>query len=232
MNLPCRGVRDNPVMHFPSDDPGPAGDIDFLHVDEALIVVRKPPGLLSVPGRGPERADCVSARVQRHLPDALVVHRLDMATSGLLLMARSADAQRRLSAAFAERRVAKRYTAVVAGRIEADRGEVDLPLICDWPNRPRQMVDHVQGKPALTRWQVVSRHETLTTRVALEPVTGRSHQLRVHLQSIGHPIVGDELYAPLPWQQASSRLLLHACHLQLEHPASGQWLTFSDPAPF
>ena len=225
-------------MHVPSDHPGTTGttdtpgDIDLLHVDEALVVVRKPPGLLSVPGRGPERADCVSARVQQRLPDALVVHRLDMATSGLLLMARGAEAQRRLSAAFAERRVAKRYTAVVAGWIAEDCGEVDLPLICDWPNRPRQIVDLVQGKPALTRWQVVSRHEAMTTRVELEPVTGRSHQLRVHLQSIGHPIVGDELYAPVPWQQASSRLLLHACHLQLEHPTSGQWLTFSDPATF
>ncbi|MDZ7858227.1 RluA family pseudouridine synthase [Sphaerotilus sp.] len=219
-------------MHVPSDDPGAAGDIDLLHVDEALIVVRKPPGLLSVPGRGPERADCVSARVQQRLPEARVVHRLDMATSGLLLMARGAEAQRRLSAAFAERRVAKRYTAVVAGWIEADRGEVNLPLVCDWPNRPRQMVDHVLGKPALTRWQVVSRHETMTTRVELEPVTGRSHQLRVHLQSIGHPIVGDELYAPAVWQQGSTRLLLHACALQLEHPTSGQWLTFSDPAAF
>jgi tRNA pseudouridine32 synthase/23S rRNA pseudouridine746 synthase len=207
-------------------------DIDLLHVDEALVVVRKPAGLLSVPGRGPERADCVSARVQQHLPNALVVHRLDMATSGLLLMARGAAAQRRLSAAFAERRVAKRYTAVVAGWIAEDHGEVDLPLICDWPNRPRQMVDHIQGKPALTRWQVVSRHETMTTRVELEPVTGRSHQLRVHLQSIGHPIVGDELYAPAQWQQTSNRLLLHACHLRLEHPVSGQWLTFSDPATF
>lgn len=221
-------------MHTPSDasTPGTAHEIDLLHIDEALVVVRKPAGLLSVPGRGPERADCVSARVQRQLPDALIVHRLDMATSGLLLMARGAEAQRKLSAAFAERRVAKRYTAVVAGRIEADSGEVDLPLICDWPNRPRQIVDLAQGKPALTRWQVVSRHEALTTRVSLEPVTGRSHQLRVHLQSIGHPIVGDELYAPVPWQQASSRLLLHACHLRLEHPVSGQWQTFSDPATF
>ncbi len=219
-------------MHFPSDDSGTAGDIDLLHVDEALIVVRKPPGLLSVPGRGPERADCVSARVQQRLPDALVVHRLDMATSGLLLMARGAEAQRRLSAAFAERRVTKRYTAVVAGQIEADCGEVDLPLICDWPNRPRQMVDHTCGKPALTRWRVLSRQDDQTTRIELEPVTGRSHQLRVHLQSIGHPIVGDELYAPAHWQQAASRLLLHACHLDLAHPSSGQWLTFMDPATF
>ena len=231
---PCRGVRDNPAMHAPHDvhAPDPADDIAFVHIDEALVVVRKPPGLLSVPGRGPERADCVSARVQQRLPDALVVHRLDMATSGLLLMARGAEAQRRLNAAFAQRRVAKRYTAVVAGRIDADCGEVALPLRCDWPNRPRQMVDPDLGKPALTRWQVLSRHDPLTTRVELEPVTGRSHQLRVHLQSIGHPIVGDELYAPEPWQRAATRLLLHASHLGLEHPTGGQWLCFSDPARF
>ncbi|MEY2873202.1 MAG: hypothetical protein RLZZ373_573 [Pseudomonadota bacterium] len=217
------------------DDPSPAHDIDIalLHVDEVLIVVRKPAGLLSVPGRGPERADCVSARVQRRLPDARIVHRLDMATSGLLLMARGAEAQRLLSAAFAERRVAKRYTAVVAGQIGADRGEVHLPLICDWPNRPRQMVDHARGKPALTRWQVLSRQPgDDTTRVELEPVTGRSHQLRVHLQSIGHPIVGDELYAPAHWQQAAPRLLLHACHLAFVHPFGGNALAFDDPAAF
>ncbi|MEY4907128.1 MAG: hypothetical protein RL260_846 [Pseudomonadota bacterium] len=215
------------------DDPHPAHDIDLLHIDEALIVVRKPAGLLSVPGRGPERADCVSARVQQRLPDALVVHRLDMATSGLLLLARGAEAQRLLSAAFAERRVTKRYTAIVAGQIEVDRGEVTLPLCCDWPNRPRQKVDHTLGKPALTRWRVLSRqpHDD-TTRLDLEPVTGRSHQLRVHLQSIGHPIVGDALYAPEPWQRAAPRLLLHACHLAFAHPLSGAALVFSDPAMF
>jgi tRNA pseudouridine32 synthase/23S rRNA pseudouridine746 synthase len=156
-----------------------------------------------------------------------------MATSGLLLMARGAAAQRLLSAAFAERQVAKRYTAVVAGQIDADHGEVNLPLICDWPNRPRQMVDHVRGKPALTRWQVLSRQPAAgTTRVELEPVTGRSHQLRVHLQSIGHPIVGDELYATTQWQQAAPRLLLHACHLAFAHPLSGAALAFDDPAAF
>jgi tRNA pseudouridine32 synthase/23S rRNA pseudouridine746 synthase len=225
-------VRDNSGMHLP-DNASLSPGIDLLHVDEALVVVRKPAGLLSVPGRGPERADCVSARVQQHLPDALVVHRLDMATSGLLLMARGAAAQRLLSAAFAERQVAKCYTAVVAGQIDADHGEVSLPLICDWPNRPRQMVDHARGKPALTRWRVLSRQLAAgTSRVELEPVTGRSHQLRVHLQSIGHPIVGDELYAPAHWQQAAPRLLLHACHLAFAHPLSGAALVFSDPAAF
>ncbi|WP_293995913.1 RluA family pseudouridine synthase [Sphaerotilus sp.] len=211
----------------------PHTTLELLYVDAVLVVVRKPSGLLSVPGRGPERADCVSARVQRQIPDALVVHRLDMATSGLLLLARGAESQRRLSTAFAERRIAKRYTAVVAGQVAGEQGEVCLPLVCDWPNRPRQMVDHTLGKPALTRWRVLSRQpDSGTTRLALEPVTGRSHQLRVHLQSMGHPIVGDTLYAPDPWQQAAPRLLLHACHLAFAHPLSGAALAFDDPPAF
>jgi tRNA pseudouridine32 synthase/23S rRNA pseudouridine746 synthase len=214
-------------------DPSDPFDITILHIDEGLVVVRKPAGLLSVPGRGPDRADCVATRVQQRVPDALVVHRLDMATSGLLLMARGLQAQRLLSAAFAERRVTKRYVAVVAGLPAEDGGEVALPLVCDWPNRPRQMVDHAIGKPALTRWRVLARHAPEgTARVELEPVTGRSHQLRVHLQSIGHPILGDELYAPVPWQRASPRLLLHACQLAFAHPLSGQALAFSDSAEF
>jgi tRNA pseudouridine32 synthase/23S rRNA pseudouridine746 synthase len=215
---------------FPPDAHTP---IELLHLDEALVVVRKPAGLLSVPGRGPERADCVSARVQAQVHDALIVHRLDMATSGLLLMARGLESQRRLSRLFAERQIAKRYTAVVAGQVSGDAGEVALPLVCDWPNRPRQIVDHTTGKPALTRWQVITRgphHDT--TRLALEPVTGRSHQLRVHLQSIGHPIVGDELYAPEIWQRAANRLLLHACHLAFAHPFTGAALVFDDAVPF
>jgi tRNA pseudouridine32 synthase/23S rRNA pseudouridine746 synthase len=208
-------------------------DIAFLHVDDALIVVRKPAGLLSVPGRGPQHADCVAARVQGRYPEALIVHRLDMATSGLLVMARNADAHRRLSRAFADRLVDKRYVAVVAGRMTGDHGEVALPLICDWPNRPRQMVDHARGKPSLTRWQVLSRDTAAgTTRVALEPVTGRSHQLRVHLLALGHPIVGDELYAPPLWQQAAPRLLLHACRLSLPHPDDDRVLTLEDEVPF
>ncbi len=231
METPCAtevGVATRP--HTP-DDTG--ADITFAHIDDALLVVRKPAGLLSVPGRGPQHADCVAARVQRLYPDALIVHRLDMATSGLLVMARGADAQRRLSRAFAERLIDKRYAAVVAGLVAGDHGEVALPLICDWPNRPRQIVDHACGKPALTRWRVLSRDETAgTTRVALEPVTGRSHQLRVHLLALGHPIVGDELYAPPPWRQAAPRLLLHACRLSLAHPVDGRTLTLEDAAPF
>ena len=188
----------------------------IAHLDERLLVADKPAGLLCVPGRGPERADCLSARMQAIWPDALVVHRLDMATSGLVVFGRGAAMQRALSIAFAERRVDKRYEAVVAGLLADDAGEIDLPLAADWPNRPRQQVDHASGKPSLTRWQVLAR-DTLqgTTRLALTPVTGRTHQLRVHLAAFGHPILGDALYAPPPWAQAAPRLLLHACTLSL-----------------
>lgn len=206
-------------------------DIVVRHVDDRLLVLDKPSGLLSVPGRGPDKADCVAARAQALYPDALVVHRLDMDTSGLVLMARGAAMQRALSQAFAARAVTKRYVAVVAGRLEmqeADWNTIDLPLICDWPNRPRQIVDHVRGKPSVTRWRVLG-HEGETTRVELEPVTGRSHQLRVHLAALGHPILGDPLYAPA---SQAPRLLLHACALGLRHPESGVALTFESPAPF
>ncbi|HEX2010533.1 MAG TPA: RluA family pseudouridine synthase [Roseateles sp.] len=184
-----------------------------VHLDAAVVVVDKPSGLLSVPGRS--EPDCASARVQAQYPDALIVHRLDMATSGLLLFARGAAMQRALSLDFAERRVAKRYIAIVAGRLEAEGWqEIDLPLIADWPHRPLQKVDHAIGKPSTTRWRVLA-HEALGTRLELEPVTGRSHQLRVHLQALGHPIVGDTLYGGTP----AARLLLHACALAL--PARG-----------
>jgi tRNA pseudouridine32 synthase/23S rRNA pseudouridine746 synthase len=212
----------------PMDD-----DIELIHLDEALLVVRKPAGLLSVPGRGPDHADCIAARVQRRVSDALIVHRLDMATSGLLLMARGAEMHRRLSRLFAERQIDKRYEAVVAGCPAEAAGTIDLPLICDWPNRPRQKVDPVQGRPSLTRWQRLGDDAAAgTARLALEPVTGRSHQLRVHLLSIGHPIVGDELYAPSPWREAAPRLLLHACRLAFAHPANGTLQVFEDAAPF
>ena len=218
-------------------DPDP---IALIHLDEALLVVRKPAGLLSVPGRGPGNADCVAARVQRRVPDALIVHRLDMATSGLLLMARGAEMHRRLSRLFADRQVDKRYEAVVAGCPGAQAGEIDAPLICDWPNRPRQMIDAERGRPSLTRWRRLDGGgnggsgdgAAGTSRLSLEPVTGRSHQLRVHLLSIGHPILGDELYAPPPWREAAPRLLLHACRLAFVHPARGEPVHFEDPAPF
>jgi tRNA pseudouridine32 synthase/23S rRNA pseudouridine746 synthase len=204
----------------------------FLFSDEYLLVLAKPAGLLAVPGR--TEPDCLAARAQAQFPDALVVHRLDMATSGLIAMGRGAQAQRSLSIAFAERRVHKRYVAVVAGRLEPPPGgwgEVSLPLRCDWPNRPRQMVDPVQGKPSLTRWRVLA-HEDGATRVELEPVTGRSHQLRVHMAALGHPILGDELYAPADVLARSPRLLLHAAELSLPHPRDGAVMHFACPAPF
>lgn len=212
-----------------------AAMLTCLHADDHLLVLDKPAGLLSVPGRGTDKQDCASARAQAQWPDALVVHRLDMATSGLLLMARGADMQRRLSMAFEARSVHKRYIAVVAGHLAHDSGEVDLPLMTDWPNRPRQITSP-RGKPSLTRWRVLARGKgdrgLPQTRLELEPVTGRSHQLRVHLQSIGHAILGDALYADAEVQARSPRLLLHASELALTHPASGERLHWHSPPPF
>ena len=211
--------------------------LDVVYADEALVVVNKPSGLLSVPGRGLHNADCASARVQALYPDALVVHRLDMSTSGLLVLARGADVQRELSRQFAQREVFKRYEAVVVGHLNGqDWGTIDLPLIVDWPNRPKSKVDHDIGKPSQTRWQV-REHLTLacglaSTRVALEPVTGRSHQLRVHLQALGHPIVGDELYADTATHAAATRLLLHACVLEMTHPQTQKRHRFESAVPF
>lgn len=202
-----------------------------LYQDDALLVVDKPAGLPSVPGRTPELHDCMASRVQAAVPDALVVHRLDMATSGLLLFARGKAMQRALSHAFAEREVDKRYLAVVAGRMAEDEGEITFPLIADWPRRPLQKVDPEHGKPSLTRFKVITR-EAQTTRVALTPLTGRSHQLRVHLLSIGHPILGDALYAPPEVAAAAPRLLLHASGLVLRHPLNGSALQVESPAPF
>lgn len=206
----------------------------LVHVDEALVAVDKPAGMLSVPGRGADKADCAAKRVQAAFADALIVHRLDMGTSGLLVFGRGAAAQRAFSVAFAERRVEKRYLAVVAGRPEADEGTIDLPLICDWPNRPRQMVSHERGKPSLTRWRALEplAGEPASTRLALEPLTGRSHQLRVHLQAIGHPILGDEFYAPPDVLAMAPRLLLHAERLTLPHPSTGEPLVLHAPCPF
>jgi tRNA pseudouridine32 synthase/23S rRNA pseudouridine746 synthase len=210
-----------------------APGLRVLHQDETLLAVDKPAGLLSVPGRGADKADCAWARAQALCADALVVHRLDMGTSGILLFARGPAAQRALGDAFAQRLTDKRYVAVVAGLVAQEAGEIDLPLMADWPNRPRQQVHLGLGKPSLTRWQVLSRDRAAgTTRLALQPVTGRSHQLRVHLQAIGHPILGDELYAPAAVQAAAPRLLLHACRLALPHPATGAAFVVESVLPF
>jgi tRNA pseudouridine32 synthase/23S rRNA pseudouridine746 synthase len=188
-----------------------SSSFDLLFANAELLLINKPSGLLSVPGRGPDKQDCAIHRVQQLYPEALIVHRLDMATSGLLLLARGAAMQRSLSMAFEARRVHKRYEALVAGELAGPaEGEVDLPLSADWPNRPRQQVDHQSGKPSLTRYRVQSRSEG-QTRLELEPVTGRTHQLRVHMLALGHPIIGDALYGGRP----AERLYLHACALKL-----------------
>ncbi|WP_312739988.1 pseudouridine synthase [Stenotrophomonas sp.] len=203
--------------------------IHLHYIDDALLVAEKPAGLLSVPGRSEENQDCVVARLQALYPDALTVHRLDQVTSGLLLHARGKAMQAALSMQFEQRTVSKRYEAVLEGLLEAEAGAVDLPLIVDWPNRPKQQVDHERGKPALTRWRVLGRDvQAQRTRVALEPVTGRSHQLRLHMASLGHPIVGDVLYGATPAQ----RVYLHACALAFSHPGTGAVLAFESATPF
>ena len=211
-------------------------DIELVYVDTALVVANKPSGLLAVPGRGLDKQDCLSARVQARYPDALIVHRLDMATSGLMVMARGAESQRALSKAFAAREVNKRYVAVVAGRLDApadEWGVIDLPIAADWPNRPLSKIDHQSGKPSVTRWRVVAYDSIgASTRVELEPVTGRSHQLRLHMRELGHPMLGDALYAPPEIQALSKRLLLHAAWLQLPHPDTGVACSFNSPVPF
>jgi tRNA pseudouridine32 synthase/23S rRNA pseudouridine746 synthase len=210
----------------------PEGDIELLHVDANLIVVNKPSGLLSVPGRGDDRQDCLIHRVQRQFPDVLSVHRLDMSTSGVMLLARGAEMQSHLSWLFMNRKVDKRYLAVVDGLLEKDSGEIDLPLICDWPNRPKQKVDFEIGKKSLTRFRVIARDaEVNISRVELEPLTGRSHQLRVHLASLGHPILGDEFYAGAAEDKAD-RLLLHAMDLSFPDPSTGEIIHFHSPPPF
>lgn len=201
------------------------------HEDGELLVVDKPAGLLAVPGRGEDKQDCLSARVAARWPDARVVHRLDMATSGLMLFGRGAEAQRRLNACFAQRHVDKRYIAVVHGLVLQDGGTIEAPLAADWPRRPRQHIDELHGRPALTRWRVVERDAARQrTRLELEPVTGRAHQLRVHLHSIGHAIVGDPLYGDDG--DTEPRLLLHACRLAFPHPGDQRPCLFTSEPPF
>ncbi|TRZ66435.1 MAG: RluA family pseudouridine synthase [Comamonadaceae bacterium] len=208
--------------------------IDLLYQDEALLVLNKPSGLLSVPGRGEDKQDCLSTRVQAQFSDALVVHRLDMATSGLLLMARGLSAQKKLNAAFENRQIEKRYVACVAGVLPIDSQwqTIDLPILVDWPNRPLRTI-HPEGQPSVTRWRCIANEiQTQTSRLELEPLTGRSHQLRVHLQALGNPIAGDSLYAPPEVQAHATRLLLHASSLSFPHPLSGETLSFQCPADF
>lgn len=204
--------------------------LDVLHADSCLVVVNKPAGLLSVPGKGPDLADCLLARIQAAFPEALLVHRLDRDTSGVMVFALSPHAQRHLGLQFERRQMRKSYLARVWGLPQADEGEIDLPLVVDWPNRPRQKVCHETGRAALTRWRVLRREEG-TSRLRLFPETGRSHQLRVHLQAIGHPILGDPFYAPPAALAAAPRLMLHAESLRLRHPEGGRGMTFHAPGP-
>lgn len=190
--------------------------LQYLYTSDTALAVNKPAGLLSVPGRLPQNRDCLETRVQQHYADALSVHRLDQVTSGIVLYARGKAVQRFWNRQFALRRVHKTYIAVVQGLVSEDAGSVRLPLRCDWENRPLQIVDRVQGKPALTHWRVLHRDTAAhCTRMELMPVTGRSHQLRVHMQQLGHPIVGDEMYGAQPAQ----RVLLHAAAISIAHPA-------------
>lgn len=205
---------------------------DLIYQDESLLVVNKPAGLLAVPGRGADKQDCLSARIRIEFPDALIVHRLDMATSGLMLFARGVEMQRRLSQMFREREVEKCYVAVVAGGLEPATGEVNLPIIADWPNRPLRKIDVESGKPSLTRYRLLAHDVfTDTSRVELEPVTGRTHQLRVHMAAIGHPILGDALYGGAAGASAE-RLLLHASVLRFLHPLSEAPLGWVCEPPF
>ena len=218
----------------------PAG-LQTIYADDSLLVFNKPPGLLSVPGRGEDKQDCLSRRAQQYYLDALVVHRLDMATSGLMLMARGPDMQRALAKLFETRTIQKRYLAVVEGQLDSspDWQLIDLPIAVDWPNRPLRIIDSNNGQPSQTRWRTLSFDEhTHSTRVELEPLTGRSHQLRVHLKALGHPILGDALYAPTAVQAKAPRLLLHACALTFRRPLptlakpADEWLHFESEPEF
>jgi tRNA pseudouridine32 synthase/23S rRNA pseudouridine746 synthase len=215
----------------PAEDSGQG--LRVIHADDTLLVVGKPAGLLAVPGRGADKQDCLVSRIQAIHPEALIVHRLDQATSGLMLLARSPLAQRQLGALFESRQMRKRYVAVVQGHPADEQGVMDWPLMADWPNRPMQKVDLLQGKPAVTRWRVLSRGEPgQRTRLELEPETGRTHQLRIHLKTWGHPITGDTLYGLADTGAACDRLLLHAWTLAFTHPATGLPVMFEDPVPF
>ena len=205
----------------------------LIHADPAFLIVSKPSGLLSVPGRGAEKQDCLINRVQLDYPEALIVHRLDCDTSGLLVLARGKTIHRQLSIAFQNRNVDKRYVALIDGKLEPDAGVVDLPLIVDWPNRPLHIVDFKIGKASQTRYRVLDYDAARDhARVELVPETGRTHQLRVHMQALGHPILGDSLYAKDKTRTGADRLLLHAEYLAFAHPLGGKRLEFFCAADF
>ena len=205
--------------------------LNFLYRDEHLLVLAKPSGLLSVKGRAVEHFDSLQTRVQRVYPTATIVHRLDMATSGIMLMALSKSVNRDLSRQFQQREVSKTYIARVFGFPDNEFGRIELPLSCDWPNRPKQKVDQDNGKPSITDYKVL-RKDSYSSLVELSPITGRSHQLRVHMQALGHPILGDRLYAHEQALNVSERLLLHAQSIAFTHPISHKSIGFDLPHHF
>ena len=227
--MSARTVPDADV-YLPPPDLG----LEVLHVEPAFVVLAKPPGLLSEPGRGADKRDSLLVRAQVVYPDARIVHRLDMMTSGVIVLARERLAHAVLSEAFREREVHKRYEALVHGRPAHDEGDIDLPLTVDWPNRPRQIVCHDSGKPSLTQYRVIGEGRVdgvgPLTRIELAPITGRTHQLRVHLAALGCPIAGDPFYGREG--DESPRMMLHACRLDFAHPLTGETLSFASTVPF
>ena len=247
-------MSDVHIYEPPVDD-----GLNIIHQDADIIVVSKPSGLLSVPGRAETHKDCLESRVRAEFPDARIVHRLDMDTSGIMVLARNVDSHRHLSIQFEKRKPKKAYIALLWGHVADDSGRVDLPIRCDWENRPRQIVDFEQGKPSQTDWEVLKRNVSTPlicipreggdpglsqktpasagdaqslTRVLLKPVTGRTHQLRVHMQEMGYPILGDDFYAHEDAFNAAERLCLHAQDLGFYHPATNDWMDFTDTCPF
>ena len=209
----------------------PMRPLDIIYRDTQMIALNKPAGLLAVPGRQSHMKDCLSARVQEKFPAATVVHRLDMDTSGIMVMALTKAAHRHIAKQFEKRAAEKSYLAHLYGSLAAEEGEINLPLILDWENRPLHIVDHDKGKPALTRWKILKRGKDFTV-VEFTPLTGRTHQLRVHSRAIGHPILGDSLYAHDAARALAGRLMLHAQALTLIHPLNREKITFSCPADF
>ncbi|AGT10485.1 pseudouridine synthase [Paracoccus aminophilus] len=222
--------------HIPSATPGytydpPMEPPRIIYADHEILVVDKQSGLLSVPGKDADRQDCLINRLRGIYPEVLLVHRLDQDTSGVMIFALTPHAQRHLGLQFEKRQTKKTYIARLEGRLSPATGRVDLPLIVDWPNRPKQMVDLENGRPAQTDWRVIRATDT-ETRVRLSPITGRSHQLRVHMLSLGHPILGDPLYAEGPARDDYPRLMLHAESLRVRHPDGGVAQSFTAPVPF
>ena len=218
------------IIHNRSFTYAPAAGLpNIIHEDDDLIVIDKPSGLLSVPGK--TEPDCAEARIRHYCSETLLVHRLDLPTSGVMIFAKNANAQRHLGLQFEKRKSRKTYIARVWGNVQADNGTINLPLTADWPNRPRQMVNHDRGKPSVTDWEVIKRGKN-TTRLVLFPQTGRSHQLRVHCLELGHPILGDRIYAHTEAFNAAERLQLHAQSLSIRHPTGGEWIEFEAPCPF